>query len=74
MFTLSLFHARITHILSLTLDSLLIPSTFAFAFTIIYPQSPRPSSRFRANSCVVLVTALLFLILVEGVYLTFAFA
>ena len=54
MFTLSLLHARITHILSLTLDSLLNPSTFAFAFTIIYPQSPSPfaiQGQFLCSSC-----------------------
>lgn len=67
-------HAHIIHILSLALDLLLNPSSFVFPFPITYPQPPRSSLRSRVIACVILGTNSFFLILVEGVYFTFALA
>ena len=74
VFTLLSLHAHIIYILSLALDSLLNPSSSAFPFPIAHPQSLCSSLRSMAIVCIILVTNSLRLILVEGVYFTFAFA
>lgn len=73
IFTL-LFYVCIAHILSLALDLLLHPFSFASAL----PQSTFNLLALRCDlgpvPCVIPVTAPVFLILVEGMYFMFAFA